>query len=522
MSSDAELLHRYAEGKSEAAFAELVGRHLDLVYSAALRQVGGDAHRAQDVAQVVFTTLARKAGSLTRHPVLAGWLYTATRHAAGKALRTEVRRKAREQEALIMEEISSTGESTVDWDRVRPVLDEAMRELNEHEREAVLLRFFARQPFGQIGAALRVSEDAARMRVERALEKLQRALSRRGVASTSAVLAFGLVQHAATAAPSGLGAKVVSVAIASSGTGALGVVAFMSTGKFIGASIAGMLLAVGVALYETAGARAAGAALEDARRQNAIALQRLRETRQTTAALQRETELMRLQLQAARGSGPREAGGGAGGVAVGTASRALPNDPVVAGKLFLERFPEVKKALVERSLARIRARFDDLYSALHLTPAQVDRFEQLMLNTEGITMNRNNGGDLPALGPLDLRPGDGRSRAEVDQALASLLGPDGMQQLRDVEDAARGQQFVMMMAEAVCFTEEPLMARQARELGALASRFPIQPGPEGPTMDWDGLTQAARSILSEGQLAALGRIRKEMEFGMTLKSRMFK
>jgi DNA-directed RNA polymerase specialized sigma24 family protein len=101
---DAELLRGYVDGRSEAAFAELVRRHLDLVYSAALRQVGGDVHRAHDVCQIVFVTLARKAGSLAGHPVLAGWLYTATQHAAAKAVRTESRRRARELEAHLMQE----------------------------------------------------------------------------------------------------------------------------------------------------------------------------------------------------------------------------------------------------------------------------------------------------------------------------------------------------------------------------------------------------------------------------------
>src|SRR5437868_1335260 len=117
MLNDAELLQRYAEERSEAAFTELVGRYFDLVYSAALRQVGGDAHRAHDVAQVVFTTLARKAGSLTRHPVLAGWLYTATQHAAAKTIRTETRRRARELEAHVMQEILSSDKSSIDWAR---------------------------------------------------------------------------------------------------------------------------------------------------------------------------------------------------------------------------------------------------------------------------------------------------------------------------------------------------------------------------------------------------------------------
>ncbi|MEO5960100.1 MAG: sigma factor, partial [Opitutaceae bacterium] len=99
MLTDAELLRRYAEDKSESAFAALVQRYVDLVYSAARRQVGGDSHRAQDVAQVVFTTLARKAATLKTHPTLIGWLYTATQHAAAKAVRTEARRRTREQEA---------------------------------------------------------------------------------------------------------------------------------------------------------------------------------------------------------------------------------------------------------------------------------------------------------------------------------------------------------------------------------------------------------------------------------------
>src|ERR1041384_7119854 len=106
MPDDAQLLRHYVEEGSEKAFAELVQRHLNLVYSAALRQVGGDMHRARDVAQIVFTTLARKAPSLTRHPVLAGWLHLATHHAATKAMRTERRRHAREQEAHAMQETS--------------------------------------------------------------------------------------------------------------------------------------------------------------------------------------------------------------------------------------------------------------------------------------------------------------------------------------------------------------------------------------------------------------------------------
>ena len=156
--SDTELLRRYAADGDEAAFAELVRRYLNLVYFAALRQVGGDAHRAEDVAQSVFTLLARKASTLTGHQTLAGWLHTTTRFTASEAMRAERRRQAREQEAHTMHELSIDSASDADWERMRLVIDEALGELGESDREAVLLRFFANLPFAEMGAKLKLSE----------------------------------------------------------------------------------------------------------------------------------------------------------------------------------------------------------------------------------------------------------------------------------------------------------------------------------------------------------------------------
>ena len=184
MNEDAELLRRYAAGHSETAFTELIRRHVDLVYSAALRLVGGDVHRAQDVTQQVFTELARQAKRLTKHPALAGWLYTTTRLIAYRTNRTELRRKAREQEATAMNELLRETAPESDWERLRPVLDDAMHELDEKDRHAVLLRFFKNKSLKEVGAALDLNENAARMRVERALEKLRLELARKGVTST--------------------------------------------------------------------------------------------------------------------------------------------------------------------------------------------------------------------------------------------------------------------------------------------------------------------------------------------------
>lgn len=214
---DAALLRRYAENADQAAFAELVARRLPLVYSAALRQVGGDAHLARDVAQSVFADLARKAAALAERPVLAGWLYTSACYAAAKAVRAEQRRRRREQEATAMEELTRNDEPRTDWAVLRSVIDAAMRDLNERDREAVLLRFFENRGFAEIGERLRVGENGARMRVGRALDKLHATLARRGIRSSAAALGTLLASEAVAAAPTGLATAIVAAAPAAGG-----------------------------------------------------------------------------------------------------------------------------------------------------------------------------------------------------------------------------------------------------------------------------------------------------------------
>src|SRR6266404_4729488 len=172
MADDGALLRAYARSGSEDAFAELVQRHLALVYSTALRNVGGDVHLARDVSQTVFFDLARKAASLSNRPVLTGWLYTSTCFAAAKAVRAERRRQAREQEAQSMQEQMSSADQDPDWDSIRPVLDSIMSELRDPDREALLLRFFERRSLAELGDKLGLNENAARKRVERALQRL--------------------------------------------------------------------------------------------------------------------------------------------------------------------------------------------------------------------------------------------------------------------------------------------------------------------------------------------------------------
>ncbi|MBX3748432.1 MAG: sigma-70 family RNA polymerase sigma factor [Verrucomicrobiae bacterium] len=221
---DRSLLLRFADERSDAAFETLVQRHLTLVYSTALRILGGDTHRAQDVTQAVFVALASQAPRLVRHPALSGWLHTTTHHLACRSLRSEQRRSRRERMAHAM--LHDTPEEVPDWNRLRPVLDDALHDLREADRLVVLLRFLEGRTLRAVGDALGISEDAARMRIDRALERLRSALARRGVTTSAAALSGTLGVHAAEALPAGLAAQVVLAAsqagAATAATGAFG------------------------------------------------------------------------------------------------------------------------------------------------------------------------------------------------------------------------------------------------------------------------------------------------------------
>lgn len=212
--SDAQLLRQYAAQCSEAAFSEIVARHAGLVYSAALRQLDSP-DLARDVAQSVFSDLARKAPSLadklSGDASLAGWLYRSTRFAARDRLRGDRRRHARERQ--VMEHFEATSESAPAWENVRPVLDEAMAELSEEDREAVLLRYFEKQDLHAVGKALGVSEDAAQKRVSRALERLRTGLTSRGVTTTAGALSALLAANTVSFAPAGLAATLSIAAL---------------------------------------------------------------------------------------------------------------------------------------------------------------------------------------------------------------------------------------------------------------------------------------------------------------------
>lgn len=246
MMDDRDLVRAFNEARSEAAFAELVGRHVGFVYRTALRVLDGDVHAAKDVSQSVFIDLASKASTLDNRPSLTGWLHTSTVYAATKAIRSARRRHAREQEALMMQEPSQTDGPGIEWERLQPDLDALLLELKEPDREALLLRFFRQCSFAELGRKLGVTDNAARMRVERALDKLRNGLARRGMTSSASALAVLLARQSVGAAPDGLAASIVasSMAAVATATGPTTVVAaVMSHAKPIAA---GMLIAAGI------------------------------------------------------------------------------------------------------------------------------------------------------------------------------------------------------------------------------------------------------------------------------------
>lgn len=269
MKDDATLLRAYARDRSEGDFAELVRRHVNLVYSAALRQVNGDTHLAEDVTQLVFSDLARKAARLADHRVLAGWLFTSTRFAAAKLVRGEQRRRAREQEAQSMQETSDQT-AAVDWARVGPVLDETLAKLSERDREAILLRYLEGRDYAEVGAKLSLSDNAARMRVDRAVDKLRLLLARRGVTSSATAISLALGQQAVASAPIGLAATVTSSVLGSVaiGGGVAATLTFMSVTKLqIGIASAALLAGTGAYVIQenqTASLRAELVALQRA------------------------------------------------------------------------------------------------------------------------------------------------------------------------------------------------------------------------------------------------------------------
>ena len=521
MTTDAELLQRYARESSDAAFAELVQRHLTLVYSTALRQVGGDAHLAQDVAQDVFTALARKAATLTDRATLAGWLYLGTHHAAAQAVRSLRRRRTREQEAHAMQELTAPNSPPADWDRVRPVLDAALRALGEADREAVLLRYFERRPFADIGAALNLSDDAARMRVDRALEKLREQLGRHGITSTGAALTAALGQQAMVAAPAGLAAAITGTAL----TTAAGATAATATGFFMSTTTALLgavaLVATGSAVHQSNQSRHAAEAVAALTREHAALNARLRTADQRAAETARQNEKLKRdfdQVFTARTAAPAPS---APPAASSVQPRLVESPSGQTGQFTLRSVStsndsvEARRQTRAYNLANQHAANAALYRLLGFTPAQREQYMALVAeNTdrhearwqEAVAQAKAAGGkiDRDSLHPI-FQENSARSAAELESAIAATFGAAAAQTIQSYKETVPMREVTRELTVSLFYTDTPLTPVQAEQIVDILARNSrnAQGKVDLAAMNYEAIAAQAQAVLAAPQLAAL-------------------
>lgn len=496
MVDDAELLRRYAENRSEKAFTEFVQRHLNLVYAAALRRLSGDSHRAADVAQTVFTAAARDAARLSRHAVLTGWLYSATRNAAVDVIRSERRRQQREQESCLPHEMNSSSET--DWEQMRPVLDEAMDELDSRDRNAVLLRYFEGTSFGEIGRKLSLTEDAARMRVTRAIERLRALLARRGVTSTSAALSSVLIEQASAAAPAGLSATITGQTFSALATESAGVAApnvavhFTGAKVAIGLGAAATAIMIGVVIYR-------GSA----------------HTNSTTSLPPPAAQPLVI--------APNPNDSFSIPTLASTTSAADPSAPAIDPTRFtrdlqfrLHSDPEMLRLNREEYRAIARFGYASLHAELGMTAEQIEQFETLLIEKAKVGVDLAAERYLQGWEETDseflaFRNATVAARVRpLDNQLRALLGEAGYRQFQKIKPVGG----VRTLLDALTAPGEQPDATSPSLPKGLASMIanPTDPAAspsEWPDLNWDEVLAQAQGVMSERQVAVLHALRDQ-------------
>lgn len=506
MVDDAELLRSYADDRSEAAFGELVRRHVDLIYSAALRRLGGDTHLAEDVCQKVFVALARQAGSLTDRAVLTGWLYTTCKFVAAEAVRTERRRRAREQAVFVMHELWENSETDADWEKLRPVLDEAMDQLNERDREALLLRFFENRPLAEVGGKLAVSEEAARKRVDRALEKLRSLLADRGIGSTSVAIGVLLANQTVVAAPEAWAAAMATSAMGVSGGGVSTLnLVYLMTSK-TAASIAVVLLGLSAFtfLQKTEASHDAETTLVAKRRELARIRAEQLELETKITEVNVDVERLRTQLADTQANEKNKT------VSVAHDAQAGKADPIETaeslGAVFMSRHPEVRQALIEWNEASQNSTFGALYRKLGLSSAQIAELQRLGRESDGFS--REVAGKITTF-----QLGTGMSATEVEAARRELLGAAGYKEWIRFSNSARARSMADQVASELAFSDHPLTAPQYDEIAEALARGRITARtPQPRVFDWERVIAESQTVLLSDQLSVLTRMQVQDEF----------
>ncbi|HEY5910017.1 MAG TPA: sigma-70 family RNA polymerase sigma factor [Verrucomicrobiae bacterium] len=431
--NDQELLGQFTREQSEDAFTALVNRHLNLVYSAALRQVRSP-QLAEEVSQSVFTQLARHAANLDPDTILTAWLYQVTRRAAIDVVRREARRQAREQIAYQMSDLIPGSD---DWTHVEPLLDEAMASLEDTDRAAVLLRYFEDKSFREVGQAIGASEDAAQKRVSRAVERLRELLAERKVAIGTGALVLAISANAVQAAPAGLGAAVVA------GAG-LGASAAISTSTAVTAAKTIVMTTIQKTLIAVVITAAVGTAIYQTRRASVLS-----DRVQVLEQKQAQQADLNNQAQALRREHDRATNALAALAANESAAKKSPTEVLKlrgeVGRLRMENAqiastnalskatadPAARKLLRDQQKAGMGMIYKELAQRLKLTTEQTDKFNDLLADgiMESVGLVTTVLRDKPA--PDQVNSLFASQDKAMQEQVEALLGADGLAQYQD-------------------------------------------------------------------------------------------
>lgn len=502
---DNTLLRRFALEGDDAAFTEIVRRRIDFVHNVALRRMGGDTHLAYDVAQLVFQDLARKAGRLSRHPFLTSWLYTSTRYAAAQTVRTQARWKENQNKAQAMENLLSPSHaSEPDWDQLRPVLDRTLDELPEKDRLAILLRYFEGRSLAEVGSRLGLAENAARMRVERALEKLRLRLARRGIVSTAAALGLTLAAQPVVRVPMEMATAVAGSSIAGVATGGPGAVLallLMSMNKIFTGVAIGLVLG---ALYFH---------WENDRLNRQLAFARNEQADLTRAVFAVENRIRTLSVaESAAAAGAVRDGSDAGSVSdpVRIYARDLTH-------LDLSNLTPAKQA----SVAQIKVSYAVIFRQLGLDP---EKEEQLAYHLSDFEPQNGTGTTNAIRDGLDLwthpelvEPFKIAARSEPTAAIRELLGEDDTAALLRWREStpdivATNQTWALKRRLTTDGGPEMTESQAAQIFAILAAAVPVGVRPPGVAPDneslplTDALVTRMSGVLSPPQIESLQKL----------------
>src|SRR5581483_7874407 len=480
---DVDLLHEFVARNSQPAFAELVSRYVNMVYSVAVRRVGNH-HQAEEITQAVFIILARKARSLGRSTVLSGWLFHTARLTAANFQRSEIRRFHREQGAFM--QAQSTESSAADCRELMPHLDDAIAGLGARDRDAIVLRFINGRDNHHVAAVLGVTEGAAQVRVSRAVEKLRKILARRGVALSAAGLTGAIAAHSVQAAPAALAASVTAGAIqgavlaASTVTlvkGTLNLMAWSKTQITIGLAL------IAVVGYQYARSSAQNSQLAAVRAQltqaqqqldaQADALRKIAEENSALAEDKRNAEAAAARLRAEKQLANANAASAAtrNAASNSTASPSSDTTPPASGLARILADPVLKQYLVRKEFDKMRTRYESLLTTLNLSADQSDQFIQILGNARMTNIEIGVAFTQGQISRADAHQAADAAAASVATQLQSLLGSAGYAQFQQYNQELPAQTAVKLLNNQL--TDNPLTADQSTRLFQLVMTEPF-------------------------------------------------